>query len=82
MKRRARYKGRLTTVDDAAMADHNVAVICRSCGHERHMYAWKLAQSKARAPDIPLGVAFPGFYCRRCRRPVEAIVVSTGPFAG
>lgn len=82
MKRRNRYEGKLATVDDAAMADHNVVVTCRSCGHERRMYAWKLAQSKERAPDIPLGVPLPGFYCRHCRRPVEAIVVSIGPFAG
>jgi hypothetical protein len=42
MKRRARYAGKLTTVAAAAMADYNLVVTCRACGHERHMYAWKL----------------------------------------
>lgn len=82
MKRRNRYEGRLATVDDAAMADHNVIIICASCGYERHMYAWKLAQARERAREIPLGVPFPGFRCRRCRCLVEATVLSTGPFAG
>lgn len=82
MKRRHRFEGKVRSVDDAAMADHNVVVRCTSCRHERHMYAWKLASSKVRASDKPLGVAFPGFYCRWCKRGADAVVLSTGPFAG
>ena len=82
MKRKARYEGRLDSVGDAAMADHNVEVACTKCSHTQRMYAYKLAQVKERGAEIPLGVPYPGFFCKWCQRPVEAIVRSTGPFAG
>lgn len=64
------------------MADHNVEVACTKCSHTQMMYAYKLAHAKDRGSEIPLGVPLPGFFCRWCKRPVEAIVRSTGPFAG
>lgn len=82
MKRKRRYECRIDSVGDAVMADHNVEVACTNCSHTQRMYAWKLAHAAARGPDIPLGVPMPGFFCRWCQRPVEAIVRSTGPFAG
>jgi len=82
MKRKARFEGRIDTVGDAAMADYNIEVSCTRCSNSRHMYAYKLANSASRCPDIPLGVPFPGFFCKWCKRSVEAIVRSTGPFAG
>ena len=82
MKRKPRYEGRLDTVGDAVMADHNVEVACTKCSHTQRMYAYRLAQATGRGPEIPLGVPYPGFFCKWCGRPVEAIVRSTGPFAG
>jgi hypothetical protein len=82
VKRKARYKGRIDTVGDAAMADHNVEIACTRCSNSRHMYAYKLASIANRCADIPLGLPVPGFYCKWCRQSVEAIVRSMGPFAG
>lgn len=82
MKRRHKFEGRINTVGDAAMADHNIEVSCTRCSNSRHMYAYKLANAASRCPDIPLGVPFPGFFCKWCKQSVEAIVRSTGPFAG
>jgi len=82
MKRKSRFGGRIDTVGDAVMADHNVEVACTECPHTQRMYAYRLAQVNALGREIPLGVPFPGFFCRWCRRSVEAIVRSTGPLAG
>ncbi len=82
MKRKERYEGRIDTVCDAAMAEHNVEVSCTRCSNSRHMYAYNLASIANRCRDIPLAVPYPGFYCKWCRQSVEAIVRSTGPFAG
>lgn len=82
MKRKARYEGRLDSVGDAAMADHNVEVACTKCSHTQRMYAYRLAHAKDRGAEIPLGIPYPGFFCKWCRKSVEAIVRSTGPFAG
>lgn len=82
MKRKARYEGRIDTVGDAALADHNVEVACTRCSNARRMYAYALANTAARCPDIPLDVPVPGFFCKWCGVSVEAIVRSTGPFAG
>lgn len=82
VKRKVRFEGRIDAVGDAALADHNAEVACTKCPHKQMMYAYRLANTKVRGPEIPLGVPNPWFYCRWCKRPVEAIVRSTGPFAG
>jgi hypothetical protein len=58
MKRKARYEGWIDMVGDAAMADNNVVVACQLCGHERYMYAWKLAHANARAAAAERSDAF------------------------
>lgn len=82
MKRKVSYEGRIDTVGDAAMADHNVEVACTRCSNARRMYAYALANRAARCSDLPLNAPVPGFFCKWCGASVEVIIRSTGPFAG
>lgn len=51
-----------------------VTVTCERCQHTRSMYAYKLVNLKTEARTLPLREPVPGFYCRRCRRKVHAII--------
>jgi hypothetical protein len=71
-----RYRGPVTTVEQAMFADMPVNIICQRCAHFRQMHAYLLMRLNSKAAQIPLWKAVPGFYCKGCRRKVTAVITA------
>ena len=72
-----RYKGPVSTLEQAMFADFPVRITCEKCGHFRQMYAFEAMRklsNKRKAEDVKLFVAVVGvFKCGRCRHRVVRI---------
>jgi hypothetical protein len=73
-----RYRGPLTTVGHAVEASVIVTVTCQRCSSYRQMYAFKLGSGRPRVAELPLYKAVPGFFCKRCRHKVHAVIRPVG----
>jgi hypothetical protein len=69
-----RYRGPVTTVEQAMFADMPVAIQCQSCSHVRRMHAFTLMRTNKKAAKMPLGPPVAGFYCKGCRKRVSVII--------
>ena len=78
MAHNTRYRGPLTTLGHAVQASVIVTVTCQRCSSWRQMYAFRLCDGRPRAASLPLNRAVPGFYCKRCRHKVHAVIRPVG----
>lgn len=71
-----KYSGPIKTVAHAMQAHMVVTVTCASCGHWRTMWAWRIYEAwKDKIAEVPLRKPVPGFWCRDCRRGVDATIM-------
>jgi hypothetical protein len=72
-----RYRGAVSTLEQAMFADMLVRITCDRCGYFQQMHAYELMRklSKRRKEvGVKLWQPAPGFYCRGCKRKVKAII--------
>ena len=62
-----RYKGPVTTVRQAVMADLTLTLRCLQCSRERHIFARRLFQDHRELAELPLGGTDGVFRCTECR---------------
>lgn len=72
-----RYRGPVTTLEEAVMADLPVTVRCLTCRHERSFSAFRLVRQKRSIATVKLREPASGFRCLRCR---STKVVISAPF--
>ena len=66
-----RYRGAVTTLEQAMFAQMPVRVACDTCGHFQQTHAYELMRKlsrKRKENGVKLWQPIPGFYCRGCRR--------------
>jgi hypothetical protein len=62
-----RYKGPVSTLEQASLPDFPVMVRCKTCGHVRQIHAFKLIKMlrpKFDPAKVPLDKPVKGFWCR------------------
>ena len=69
-----RYRGPVTTVEQAMFADMPISIQCQSCSHVRQMHAYRMMQANKKAAAMPLRKPVTGFYCKSCRNRVTVII--------
>lgn len=72
-----RYRGAVTTLEQAMFADMPVRITRDSCGYFRLMHAFELMRTlskKRKEAGVKLWVPVPGFYCRGCKRRVKVVI--------
>lgn len=74
---RRNFHGKVETIGDSCQADYLVMVVCQRCKTEKQMHPYTLMSAKNTLHSAKLGVALPGFFCKRCRHSVRVIVTCT-----
>jgi hypothetical protein len=72
-----RYRGPVTTLEQASLADFPVSIRCETCGHIRQMHAYQLIKKLSKKIDpakLYLDRPIEGFWCRAGRHKTAVII--------
>lgn len=69
-----RYRGPVTTVEEAMWAGLVLHFTCQRCRRPRSEWAFNLCMRVPSAKDIPLNKTVNGFYCRGCKQSVKVYI--------
>jgi hypothetical protein len=76
---RRNFHGKIVTIADAVEADYLVIVKCGRCETDKQMHPYNLVSGDRgkRLLNAPLDTELSGFFCKRCRRSVNATIRCT-----
>lgn len=69
-----KYRGRVTTIEEAMMADMVVTIECQNCPHWSGIHAYRLCSMKPELRSVRFGRPISGFKCKGCRTSVEVVI--------
>jgi hypothetical protein len=67
-----RYRGPIETVEQAQLANLILVITCQRCSRSSRIWAYRLLERWPQAAGKTLHKAEDGFWCRGCRRRVQA----------